>query len=374
MTWRRSSTSSRDRRGPAGRWIHFGLTSSDVLDTALALQLRRAGEVILPGARELARALAERAREHAGTLCVGRTHGVHAEPTSFGLKLAGFALEAHRNADRLQRAFAQAATGAISGAVGTYAVARARIRGAGAGAAGPRRRAGLHPGRAARPPRRAAERDRARGRRARALRAGDPPSPAHRGARGRGAVPGRAEGLERDAAQAQPDHHRAHLRAGARAARLRAGRARERRAVARARHLALGRRAHRAARRDDPARLHAAPDAAGRARDGRARRPDGREPRAHQRRAVLPARAARARRARLPARRRLPARAAAGPGGVGHRHASANIARARARRRPRSRRGVRLQPLHPPRARGAAAAGGRNVGRRSELARIGGRT
>ena len=107
--------------GPAGRWIHFGLTSSDVLDTALALQLRRAGDAILPGARELARVLAQRAREHAGTLCVGRTHGVHAEPTSFGLKLAGFALEAHRNADRLERAFAQAATGAISGAVGTYA-------------------------------------------------------------------------------------------------------------------------------------------------------------------------------------------------------------------------------------------------------------
>src|SRR5688572_9956075 len=107
--------------GPAGRWIHFGLTSSDVLDTALALQLRRAGEPIVPGARELAAALAERAREHAGTLCVGRTHGVHAEPTSFGLKLAGFAMEAHRNADRLERAFAQAATGAISGAVGTYA-------------------------------------------------------------------------------------------------------------------------------------------------------------------------------------------------------------------------------------------------------------
>jgi adenylosuccinate lyase len=107
--------------GPAGRWIHFGLTSSDVLDTALALQLKRAGEVIVPGARELASALAERAREHAGTLCVGRTHGVHAEPTSFGLKLAGFAFEAHRNAERLERAFAQAATGAISGAVGTYA-------------------------------------------------------------------------------------------------------------------------------------------------------------------------------------------------------------------------------------------------------------
>jgi len=107
--------------GPAGRWIHYGLTSSDVLDTALALQLRRAGDIVVPGARRLAVALAERAREHADTLCVGRTHGVHAEPTSFGLKLAGFAFEAHRNADRLERAFAQAATGAISGAVGTYA-------------------------------------------------------------------------------------------------------------------------------------------------------------------------------------------------------------------------------------------------------------
>jgi adenylosuccinate lyase len=107
--------------GEAGRWIHYGLTSSDVLDTALALQLRRAGEVIVPGARELAATLAERAREFADTLCVGRTHGVHAEPTSFGLKLAGFAFEAHRNAERLQRAFEQAATGAISGAVGTYA-------------------------------------------------------------------------------------------------------------------------------------------------------------------------------------------------------------------------------------------------------------
>jgi adenylosuccinate lyase len=107
--------------GPAGRWIHFGLTSSDVLDTALALQLRRAGEPIVAGARELAAALADQARTYADTLCVGRTHGVHAEPTSFGLKLAGFAFEAHRNAERLERAFAQAATGAISGAVGTYA-------------------------------------------------------------------------------------------------------------------------------------------------------------------------------------------------------------------------------------------------------------
>jgi adenylosuccinate lyase len=107
--------------GAAGRWIHYGLTSSDVLDTALALQLRRASAVIVPGARALVEALAARAREHAGTLCVGRTHGVHAEPTTFGVKLAGFAFEAHRNAQRLERAFAQVAVGALSGAVGTYA-------------------------------------------------------------------------------------------------------------------------------------------------------------------------------------------------------------------------------------------------------------
>src|SRR5918996_1588218 len=101
--------------GEAGRWIHYGLTSSDVLDTALALQLRRAGDVIVPGSRTLAAALAARAHEHADTLCVGRTHGVHAEPTTFGLKLAGFAFEAHRNAGRLERAFDQAATLAGAG-------------------------------------------------------------------------------------------------------------------------------------------------------------------------------------------------------------------------------------------------------------------
>jgi len=107
--------------GEAGRWIHFGLTSSDVLDTALALQLRAAGDVIVPGAFSLVTALSERAREQVDSLCVGRTHGVHAEPTTFGVKLAGHAFEAHRNALRLQRAFAQAAVGTISGAVGTYA-------------------------------------------------------------------------------------------------------------------------------------------------------------------------------------------------------------------------------------------------------------
>jgi adenylosuccinate lyase len=106
--------------GPAGRWIHYGLTSSDVLDTGLALQLKRVGELVLPDSRRLVAALAAQAREHVSTLCVGRTHGIHAEPTTFGVKLAGFAFEASRNAERLERAFAQAAVGAVSGAVGTY--------------------------------------------------------------------------------------------------------------------------------------------------------------------------------------------------------------------------------------------------------------
>jgi adenylosuccinate lyase len=106
--------------GPAGRWIHYGLTSSDVLDTGLALQIKRVAELVLPDARGLVQALAAQARQHVDTLCVGRTHGIHAEPTTFGIKLAGFAFEADRNARRLERAFAQAAVGAVSGAVGTY--------------------------------------------------------------------------------------------------------------------------------------------------------------------------------------------------------------------------------------------------------------
>ncbi|MEO8092286.1 MAG: adenylosuccinate lyase [bacterium] len=107
--------------GEQGRWLHFGLTSSDVLDTALGLQLREAGEIVVTGARDFRNSLIERALEHGDTLCVGRTHGVHAEPTTFGLRLAGFAFEADRNLSRLSGAFGQAAVGKLSGAVGTYA-------------------------------------------------------------------------------------------------------------------------------------------------------------------------------------------------------------------------------------------------------------
>jgi adenylosuccinate lyase len=107
--------------GEAGRWVHHGLTSSDVLDTALGLQLSQVGMVLVGGAADYRNALIRRAREHVDTLCVGRTHGVHAEPTTFGVKLAGFAFEAHRNLIRLERAAEAVSVGALSGAVGTYA-------------------------------------------------------------------------------------------------------------------------------------------------------------------------------------------------------------------------------------------------------------
>ena len=107
--------------GPEGRWIHYGLTSSDVIDTGLALQLTDAAPIIAAGATAYRDALIARALEHRDTPSVGRTHGVHAEPTTFGLRLAGFAFEADRNLERLRRAFDQAAIGKLSGAVGTYA-------------------------------------------------------------------------------------------------------------------------------------------------------------------------------------------------------------------------------------------------------------
>ena len=107
--------------GPEARFIHQGLTSSDVLDTCLAVQLDRAGALLADGVDAVAAALKRRAFEHKRTLCVGRSHGVHAEPTSFGLKLAGHYAEFTRAADRLKAARREIATCAISGPVGTFA-------------------------------------------------------------------------------------------------------------------------------------------------------------------------------------------------------------------------------------------------------------
>ena len=106
--------------GPEGRFLHLGLTSSDVVDTALALQLRAAGERLLADADDLLVALIARARREAGTVMMGRTHSVHAEPTTFGLKCAGWAFEVARGRERLALATAEIATGKISGPVGTY--------------------------------------------------------------------------------------------------------------------------------------------------------------------------------------------------------------------------------------------------------------
>ena len=106
--------------GPEGRYLHLGLTSSDVVDTALALQLRAAGELLLRDADRLLEVLVTRARAEAGTVMMGRTHSVHAEPTTFGLKLAGWAFEVDRGRRRLAEAIDEVATGKLSGPVGTY--------------------------------------------------------------------------------------------------------------------------------------------------------------------------------------------------------------------------------------------------------------
>ena len=109
--------------GDGGRWFHYGLTSSDVLDTALALQLREAGALVLDGLERAIAAVAARAEEHRLTLMIGRTHGVHAEPTTFGLKLAGWAFGLERDRVRVARALEGVRVGKLSGAVGTYSAA-----------------------------------------------------------------------------------------------------------------------------------------------------------------------------------------------------------------------------------------------------------
>jgi adenylosuccinate lyase len=106
--------------GANGRWFHYGLTSSDVVDTGLALQIRDAGALLIDGLERAFSAVVARAEEHRETLQIGRTHGVHAEPTTFGLKLAVWAFELDRDRDRLVRALEGMRAGKLSGAVGTY--------------------------------------------------------------------------------------------------------------------------------------------------------------------------------------------------------------------------------------------------------------
>ena len=110
-----------EQLGEEGRWFHYGLTSSDVVDTALALQIREAGALIVAGLDRALAVVTARAEEHRGTLQMGRTHGVHAEPTTFGVKLAGWAFELDRARTRVARALDGMRVGKLSGAVGTYA-------------------------------------------------------------------------------------------------------------------------------------------------------------------------------------------------------------------------------------------------------------
>ena len=244
----------------AAAYVHHGMTSSDLLDTALAVQLTDATDVLLAKADRLVAALRDHGLEHRDTIKVGRTHGVHAEPVVWGHRVADLAFAAARSRDRLKAARERVGVVAISGAVGTYSlidpsvevavaealqlkpadastqvVLRDSISRVGLGAGGARHRVrGGRPGGAARA--------------------------AHRGAGAVGGVRLGPEGLERDAAQEEPDPLRAHRRAGA-------GRARGDRAghgghpaVARAGHLALLDRAGVPARRRDHHRLPAAPD------------------------------------------------------------------------------------------------------------------
>jgi adenylosuccinate lyase len=110
-----------ERLGREGRWLHYGLTSSDVVDTALSLQIQEAGRLVHDGVDKALAAVIRRAEEHRHTICVGRTHGVHAEPTTFGWKLAGWAFELDRTRTRVAAAVEANRVGQLSGTVGTYA-------------------------------------------------------------------------------------------------------------------------------------------------------------------------------------------------------------------------------------------------------------
>jgi adenylosuccinate lyase len=109
-----------ERLGPVGRWFHYGLTSSDVLDSALSLQIQEAGRLITDGIEAALAAVVAQAERHRETLIIGRTHGVHAEPTTFGLKLAVWAFELDRARERMRASLDGLRVGKLSGAVGTY--------------------------------------------------------------------------------------------------------------------------------------------------------------------------------------------------------------------------------------------------------------
>ena len=296
------TTAVAEKVGPAARWLHFGLTSSDVVDTAQALQMRDACGLIVKGIAGLMDAVRTRAEEHRRTPMIGRTHGVHAEPMTFGIKLALWHAELQRDLDRILRARDVVSVGKLSGAVGTFAHLDPDIE------ARVCSRLGLEPAPVAS---QVIQRDRhAELMSALAITAaslekfaleirglqkteiGEVEEPFGKGQKGSSAMPHKRNpiGCEQITGLARL------VRANAVAA------LREHRAVARARHLAFLRRARHPPRQLHRARPHAAPLHAHRLRHGRLRGPHAREPRAVARCRVLGNGAARARQARRVAR------------------------------------------------------------------------
>ena len=213
-----------DRDVPEGepkpsRWVHFGMTSSDLGDTALCYQLVQATDILIEDCKKLGEICRRRAFEERDTLCVGRTHGIHAEPMTFGMKFGSWAWELKRDYDRLKDARANVAFGAISGAVGTYSSIDPFVEEyvcehlglvhdplSTQVAPGPRPRPAVHTGHLPRPPRLPRRRPGHHRRHLRAHRHGDPQPPEDRHPRGRGAVPQGPEGQLGHAAQAQSHH------------------------------------------------------------------------------------------------------------------------------------------------------------------------
>ena len=304
------TTAVAERVGPAARWLHFGLTSSDVVDTALALQMREACDLILEDLDALAAAIKVRAFEHKRTPMMGRTHGVHAEPMTLGLKLALWFAEVQRDIVRVRRAREAVSVGKISGAVGTFAHLPPEIEAGVCQRLGLVARADCHAGDPAGSPRRVDDHARDHGGLAGEVRARDSRAPEDGTRRSGGAVRQGPEGLLGDAAQAQPGRLRAGVRSRARGPRQRRRRPRERRALARARHLALVGRARHPARQLPGPRPHDPALHPHRRRDGRVPGADAREHRAIARRGLFRPDPARTRQAWPVARAGVPVGAA----------------------------------------------------------------
>ena len=334
---------------PAGSFIHFGLTSSDVVDTALSATLTRAADLLLVDLDHFVAALRDRALELMHVPVTGRTHGMHAEPTTFGAKFALWALQADRDRRRMRQARDGIAVGKLSGAVGTFSNIDPEVEANVCAALGLEPGAG-HPGHRPRSPCRIPVGLRlGRGhRRAHVHR--DPPSGPQRGGRGRRALRRRAEGELGHAPQAQPDPLRAPVRPGPPVARLSRRRAGGRGAVARAGHLAQLGGAGGAPRRLPPGLLHPAQGHRPGLGLGHPRRPGAGQPGQRQLRPRLqPVGAAGAGGRRAEPRRGLPHRPARRPHRVGGAPALPPGTGGRPRRDPdRCRARRRLRSLRAP--------------------------